>query len=102
MKLDITKKVYIIAEIGHNHQGNLETAFELLDKQSLQVLMLLTQKRDNKSLYTKSFFNEKYDHENSYGKTYGEHREYLEFGISEYKELINYAKEIEIDFFQRL
>ena len=32
-------------------------------------------------------------------ETYGEHREYLEFGISEYKELINYAKEIEIDFF---
>ena len=45
MKLDITKKVYIIAEIGHNHQGNLETAFELLDKQSLQVLMLLNFKK---------------------------------------------------------
>ena len=94
MKLDITKKkVYIIAEIGHNHQGNLETAFELFRQAKLagdDAVKL--QKRDNKSLYTKSFFNEKYDHENSYGKTYGEHREYLEFGISEYKELINYAK----------
>ena len=101
MKLDITKKkVYIIAEIGHNHQGNLETAFELFRQAKLAGAdAVKLQKRDNKSLYTKSFFNEKYDHENSYGKTYGEHREYLEFGISEYKELINYAKEIEIDFF---
>ena len=101
MKLDITKKkVYIIAEIGHNHQGNLETAFELFKQAKLAGAdAVKLQKRDNKSLYTKSFFNEKYDHENSYGKTYGEHREYLEFGISEYKELINYAKEIEIDFF---
>ena len=36
MKLDITKKkVYIIAEIGHNHQGNLETAFELFRQAKL-------------------------------------------------------------------
>ena len=32
---DITKKVYIIAEIGHNHQGNLETAFELFRQAKL-------------------------------------------------------------------
>tara|TARA_B100001057_G_C22854479_1_gene952212 strand:+ start:176 stop:1201 length:1026 start_codon:yes stop_codon:yes gene_type:complete len=101
MKIDINKKkVYIIAEIGHNHQGNIETAFELFKQAKLAGAdAVKLQKRDNKNLYTKSFYNEKYDHENSYGKTYGEHREFLEFGVSEYKELINFAKEIKIDFF---
>ena len=57
------------------------------------------QKRDNKSLYTKKFFNEKYDNRNSYGETYGLHREALEFGKKEYKELQSYANEIGIDLF---
>ena len=57
------------------------------------------QKRDNKKLYTKSFFNEKYDNRNSYAKTYGLHREALEFGYKEYTELKKYAKKIDIDFF---
>ena len=101
MKLDISNKhVYIIAEIGHNHQGSLEIAFEMFNQAKLAGAdAVKLQKRDNKNLYTKSFFNEKYDHENSYGKTYGEHREFLEFDAIQYKELIEYAKEIEIDFF---
>jgi len=101
MKLDISNKhVYIIAEIGHNHQGSLETAFEMFNQAKLAGAdAVKLQKRDNKNLYTKSFFNEKYDHENSYGKTYGEHREFLEFDANQYKELIEYAKEIKIDFF---
>jgi sialic acid synthase len=101
MKLDISNKhVYIIAEIGHNHQGSLETAFEMFNQAKLAGAdAVKLQKRDNKNLYTKSFFNEKYDHENSYGKTYGEHREFLEFDADQYKELIEYAKEIKIDFF---
>ena len=101
MKLDISNKhVYIIAEIGHNHQGSLETAFEMFNQAKLAGAdAVKLQKRDNKNLYTKSFFNEKYDHENSYGKTYSEHREFLEFDANQYKELIEYAKEIKIDFF---
>ena len=91
---------YFIGEIGHNHQGKIEKAFELIKKaKEAGANAVKLQKRDNKSLYTKKFFNEKYDNRNSYGETYGLHREVLEFGKSEYKELQSYAKEIDIDLF---
>ena len=44
-------------------------------------------------------FNKPYENENSYGATYGEHREALEFGSAEYEELKAYAAEIGITFF---
>ena len=37
------------------------------------------QKRSNKNLYTKDMYDQIYDHPNSYGKTYGLHRDFLEF-----------------------
>ena len=91
---------YFITEIGHNHQGNIDKALELI-KQAKEAgsNAVKFQKRDNKNLYTKKFFNEKYDNRNSYGQTYGLHREALEFEKSEYKELQSYAKEIDIDLF---
>jgi len=57
------------------------------------------QKRDNQKLYTKEGYEKPYENENSYGATYGEHREALEFGWYEYSELKDYAKEIGITFF---
>ena len=57
------------------------------------------QKRNNKILYTKKFFNTIYNSENNYGRTYGEHREKLEFGINEYRELKAYANYKKLDFF---
>src|SRR5215213_1399357 len=91
---------YVIAEIGHNHQGNLETAKELFRaaKESGAHAAKL-QKRDNRSLFTRAMYDKPYDNENSYGATYGEHREALEFGPKEYKELQKYADEIGITFF---
>ena len=57
------------------------------------------QKRDNRSLYTRDFFNRPYDNEASFGATYGEHREALEFGRDEYVELQRYAAELGLAFF---
>jgi N-acetylneuraminate synthase/sialic acid synthase len=57
------------------------------------------QKRDNKSLYTQAAYARPYDNENSYGATYGEHREALEFGESDYRELKAYAQEIGVTLF---
>lgn len=91
---------YFIAEIGHNHQGKIEKALELIKKaKEAGANAVKLQKRDNKNLFTKKFYNEKYDNSNSYGKTYGLHREALEFGKKEYKELQSFAKEIKIDLF---
>jgi N-acetylneuraminate synthase/sialic acid synthase len=57
------------------------------------------QKRDNKNLYTQAMYDKPYENPNSYGATYGEHREALEFGESEYTELKAYAQELGITLF---
>ncbi len=91
---------YVIAEIGHNHQGNLETAKELFRAaKECGVDAVKLQKRDNRSLYTRAMYNKPYENENSFGATYGEHREFLEFGMPEYKELQRYARELGLAFF---
>jgi sialic acid synthase len=91
---------YVIAEIGHNHQGSVEKAKELFDEaKATGAHAVKLQKRDNRGLYTREMYNKPYENENSYGATYGEHREYLEFGKAEYEELKAYAAEIGITFF---
>jgi sialic acid synthase len=91
---------WVIAEIGHNHQGSLDYAKELFAEAArCGANAVKLQKRDNRSLYTQEFFNRPYDNENSYGPTYGLHREALEFGRAQYGELKAYAAELGITFF---
>jgi N-acetylneuraminate synthase/sialic acid synthase len=91
---------YVIAEIGHNHQGSLDKARELFREAKLAgAHAVKLQKRDNRGLYTRAAYNKPYDNENSFGATYGEHREFLEFGMQEYRELQRYAAELGVDFF---
>jgi sialic acid synthase len=91
---------YVVAEIGHNHQGNIETAKEMFRSAMLcGVNAVKLQKRDNKSLFTKAMYNSPYENENSFGPTYGLHREALEFGRPEYIELIAYAKQLGLTLF---
>jgi N-acetylneuraminate synthase/sialic acid synthase len=93
-------RCYLIAEIGHNHQGSLEKARELFREAKLAgASAVKLQKRDNRGLYTRAAYDRPYDNENSFGATYGEHRERLEFGLREYRELKAYAAELGIDFF---
>ncbi len=92
--------VFVIAEIGHNHQGNLDickSMFVAAREAGANAVKL--QKRNNKTLYTKALYNEPYNSENSYAPIYGEHREALEFNSEQYSELIRFAKEIDIIFF---
>ena len=91
---------YVIAEIGHNHQGDLDKARQLFQRaRECGVDAVKLQKRDNRSLYTADMYNRPYEHENSFGRTYGEHREFLEFGQREYAELQQYARELGLTFF---
>ncbi len=98
--IDDGSDCFVIAEIGHNHQGNLEQCkrmFAVAKECGANAVKL--QKRDNRSLYTKAMYDSPYVHRNSYGATYGEHREKLEFGRAEYEELIRHAKDLGITFF---
>jgi len=91
---------YVIAEVGHNHQGNLETCREMFRQAKLcGVSAVKLQKRDNRSLYVKTMYDKSYDHENSFGVTYGEHREALEFSRDEYRLLQQFSQELGVDFF---
>ena len=91
---------YVIAEIGHNHQGSLKKCMALFKAaKDAGADAVKLQKRDNKTLFTKEMYDSPYNSENAYGPTYGLHREALEFGKKEYEELISYSKEIGITFF---
>jgi len=95
-----TSNCFVIAEVGHNHQGSLDKAKEMFHAaKECGVDAVKVQKRDNRSLYTRELYNQPYSHENSFGSTYGEHREALEFGKEEYIELKRYAGELGIVFF---
>lgn len=91
---------FVIAEIGHNHQGNIDSALELIHSAAAAGASAAKfQKRDNRSLFTPELFNQEYNSENAFGKTYGEHREALEFGFNEYKTCILEANRAGIIFF---
>jgi sialic acid synthase len=91
---------FVIAELGHNHQGNLETCLQMIRAAAFSgASAVKLQKRSNRDLFTKEAFDAPYNSENAYGPTYGLHREALEFGEAEYKECILEAKRNNITFF---
>src|SRR3954451_4002063 len=95
-----SSRCYVIAEIGHNHQGDLKKAKDFFrSAKECGVNAVKLQKRDNRTLYTRTMYDMPYDNENSFGATYGEHREALEFGRDQYLDLQNYAKELGLTMF---
>lgn len=87
------KKPKVVAEIGCNHMGNMDIAKELIDlaKQS-GVEYVKFQKRNNRELLTEEQYSTPHPVPgNSYGNTYGEHREFLEFDVEQNKELKEYC-----------
>jgi N-acetylneuraminate synthase/sialic acid synthase len=92
--------VYVIAEIGHNHQGDIEKCKEMFRvAKECGCTAVKLQKRDNRALYTRAMYEEPYNSENAYAPTYGAHREHLEFNREQYLQLMYYARGIGITFF---
>ena len=96
------QKPVIIAEIGCNHKGDMNIAhkmikllgtFRLLNENSY-IDIVKFQKRTNKELLSPEEYNAPHPHpENSYGKTYGEHREFLEFNLEQHRQLKQWCEE---------
>lgn len=98
--IDDNSDCYVIAEIGHNHQGDLQKAQDLFHAAKMAGCHAVKlQKRENKLLFTKEAYSRPYENEHSFGSTYGEHREKLEFGKEEYTTLARLADDLQIDFF---
>ncbi len=105
---------YIIGEIGQNHNGSIDIAKLIIDVASRKVKDNLFgkelkkmdavkfTKRDLNQELSSSQMNRIYDSPNSFGKTYGEHRSFLELNEEEHFELYKYAKSKSLDFVETL
>jgi sialic acid synthase SpsE len=92
--------VFFIAEIGINHNGDLNMAKKLmLEAKNSGANAVKFQKRNMGEIFTAKALDKVYESPNAYGKTYGDHRKALEFELNEYQELFRYAKELNILLF---
>lgn len=94
-------KPKVIAEIGCNHKGDFEIAKEMIKIAAVycKVDAVKFQKRNNKELLSKEEYNAPHPNPvNSYGKTYGEHREFLEFTVEQHAELKMYCEEFGVEY----
>jgi sialic acid synthase len=99
-RIDDDGDCYVIAEIGHNHQGEVEKAKDLIRTAAeCGADAVKLQKRENRSLFTREFYDAPYDNENSFGPTYGAHREALELDVDAWRELQAYAREHGVTLF---
>ena len=86
--LNSSDNLEIIAEVGQNHQGNIDNAIRYVEKFSkLGATTIKFQARSNKNLFDSSRYNLIYDSPNAFGLTYGEHREKLEFKQEEFERI---------------
>jgi len=94
------KKPIVIAEIGCNHKGDIEIAKELiLLAKTCGADYAKFQKRYPKELLTEEQYNAPHPNEmHAYGKTYGEHREFLEFSAVQHAELKEFCKNNNIGY----
>jgi len=95
------KKPKVIAEIGCNHKGEMKLAKELIKVAKIycNADVVKFQKRNNRELLTEEQYNAPHPNPtNSYGSTYGEHREFLEFDVNQHFDLKKYCDEIGIDY----
>jgi 3-deoxy-D-glycero-D-galacto-nononate 9-phosphate synthase len=106
--------VYIIGEIGQNHNGSVDIAKLIIDSVARPVkeelfgsilkpadAVKLT-KRDLSEELSASQMNKPYDSPHSFGKTYGEHRAFLELSDEQHHECYKYAKSYGLEFVETI
>lgn len=92
-------KPTVVAEIGCNHKGDIEIAKEMIKIAAIycNADAVKFQKRCNRELLTEEQYYAPHPNPaNSYGKTYGEHREFLEFSVEQHRELKDYCEKMGI------
>jgi len=93
------EKPYIIAEVGQNHQGDINQALDYVKTfSSLGADAVKFQMRKNKYLFHSEMYKKSYLSNNSFGSSYGEHREQLELTFEEMKTVRDMCSECDVDF----
>ncbi len=90
------QKPILIAEVGCNHKGDMEIAREMIMMAArfCQVDVVKFQKRNNRELLSETEYSAPHPNPaNSYGETYGEHREFLEFTVEQHQQLKTWCDE---------
>lgn len=90
------KKPFVIAEAGCNHMGQMDIAKDLIETAAhfCKADAIKFQKRCPKELLTPEQYNAPHPNPvNSYGKTYGEHREFLEFTVDQHAQLKEWCEQ---------
>lgn len=110
----MNNNVYIIGEIGQNHNGSVDIAkliVELVARPVKEEVFSINlkgidaikmTKRDLSEELSVSQMNKIYDSPHSFGKTYGEHRAKLELSDEAHLEVYNYAKTFGLDVVETL
>jgi sialic acid synthase len=106
--------VYVIGEIGQNHNGSVDIAKLIIDMIAREIVepdfnlhlkgmdaVKLT-KRDLNQELTASAMARPYNSPHSFGDTYGEHRAFLELSDEEHYEVYKHAKSYGLDFVETL
>lgn len=108
------ESTYIIGEIGQNHNGSVEIANLIVDLVSRPIKeeafglnlkpmnAIKMTKRDLTEELSDSQMNKLYDSPNSFGRTYGEHRAFLELSNEEHYEVYKHTKSLGLDFIETL
>lgn len=95
------RKPYVIAEAGCNHMGQMEIAHELIKTAAIycKADAIKFQKRCPKELLTPEQYNAPHPNPvNSYGDTYGAHREFLELTVDQHAQLKCWCEELGITY----
>jgi N-acetylneuraminate synthase len=91
-------KPYLIAEIGINHNGDINIAKKLIDiSKNNGFDAVKFQKRDIELVYSKAQLET--PRKSPWGETTRQQKEGLEFGVNEYDDIDNYCKTKNIDWF---
>ena len=95
----IYKKPIVVAEIGCNHKGDFKIAKKMVKVAAdIGATYVKFQKRDNRYLLKEDYYKPHPNPINSYGKNYGEHREFLEFSIKQHEKLYLECKKNKIKY----
>ena len=91
---------FVIAEIGNNHNGDINIAKKLIDQaHACKADAVKFQLKDIEKSFAKELLDMPYENYNSFGKTYREHKQFLEFSHDIYKELQDYSNQLGIKYF---